>query len=70
DDFIEKIAYFTKSLTAKHVQFSAISVEYPSTDPEGYAIVYNFIESNNYSIANNNQTQKAIKDKAQTVFCD
>ncbi|CAG8720371.1 8674_t:CDS:2, partial [Gigaspora margarita] len=62
------VAYFTKSLTAKHVQFLAVSVEYPPTDPEGYAIVYNFVESNNYSIANDDQTQKAIKDKAQTVF--
>ncbi|CAG8527215.1 13556_t:CDS:2, partial [Racocetra fulgida] len=31
---IEEIAYFTKSLTARHIQFSAISVEYPPTDPE------------------------------------
>ncbi|CAG8561436.1 11786_t:CDS:2 [Gigaspora rosea] len=43
---------------------TAVSVEYPPTDPEGYAIGYNFIESNNYSIANDDQTQKAMKDKA------
>ncbi|KAF0531762.1 hypothetical protein F8M41_011674 [Gigaspora margarita] len=64
DDFIEKIAYFTKHLTAKHVQFSAVLVKYPPTDPEGYAIIYNFIESNNYSISNDDQTQKAMKNKA------
>ncbi|CAG8796022.1 6045_t:CDS:2, partial [Gigaspora margarita] len=58
DDFIEKIAYFTKSLIAKHVQFSAVLVEYLPTDPEGYAIIYNFIESNNYSISNDNQTKR------------
>ncbi|CAG8457679.1 15691_t:CDS:2 [Cetraspora pellucida] len=34
-----------ENLTAQHIQFSAVSVEYPPTDPEGYAIVYNFIES-------------------------
>ncbi|CAG8837465.1 12192_t:CDS:1, partial [Racocetra persica] len=38
DNFIEKIIYFTKGLIAKHVQFSAISVEYSLTDSEGYAI--------------------------------
>ncbi|CAG8612356.1 24201_t:CDS:10 [Racocetra persica] len=40
DDNIEEIAYFTKNLTARHIQFSAVSVEYLSTDPEGYAIQY------------------------------
>ncbi|CAG8760433.1 1927_t:CDS:2, partial [Racocetra persica] len=44
------------------------NIEYPPTDPESYAIVYNFIESNNYSLANDDQTQKAMKDKARTVF--
>ncbi|CAG8781287.1 14541_t:CDS:2, partial [Cetraspora pellucida] len=34
DNFIEEIAYFTKNLTARHIQFSAISVEYPPTHPE------------------------------------
>ncbi|CAG8779442.1 11864_t:CDS:1, partial [Racocetra fulgida] len=68
DSSIEQIAYFTKNLTAQHVQFSAISVEYAPTDPEGYTIVYNFIESNNYDKANNDQTQKVMKDKAHTVF--
>ncbi|CAG8836559.1 39747_t:CDS:2, partial [Gigaspora margarita] len=31
---IEEIAYFTKSLTVQHIQFSAISVEYSPTDPK------------------------------------
>ncbi|CAG8846838.1 33206_t:CDS:2, partial [Gigaspora margarita] len=70
DDFIKKITYFTKSLTAKHVQFLAVSIEYPPTNPKGYAVVYNFIESNNYSATDNDQIQKAMKDKTQTVFCD
>ncbi|KAF0333005.1 cobalamin biosynthesis protein cobt [Gigaspora margarita] len=65
DSFIEHIAYFTKNLTAQHVQFSAVLVEYPPTDPDGHAIIYNFIESNNYDKANNDQTQKAMKDKIQ-----
>ncbi|CAG8754760.1 29300_t:CDS:2, partial [Racocetra persica] len=68
DDLTEKIAYFTKSLTAKHIQFSAVSVEYPPTDPKGYAIIYNFIKSDNYSTTNNDQIQKAMKNKARTVF--
>ncbi|CAG8653516.1 14846_t:CDS:2, partial [Dentiscutata heterogama] len=49
DDNIEEIAYFTKNLTAQHIQFSAVSVEYPSTDPEGYTVIYNFIDNENYS---------------------
>ncbi|CAG8739386.1 11285_t:CDS:2 [Dentiscutata erythropus] len=71
DGSIEEIAYFTKSLTAQHIQFSAISVEYPPTDPEGYAIIYNFIESENYSHVqdkDNNQIQKTMRDKARVVF--
>ncbi|CAG8647529.1 26851_t:CDS:2, partial [Gigaspora margarita] len=71
DDSIEEIAYFTKSLTARHIQFSAISVEYPSTDTEGYAILYNFIESENYSQIkdkDNDHFQKTMRDKARVVF--
>ncbi|CAG8759150.1 31542_t:CDS:2, partial [Racocetra persica] len=34
DNFIEEIAYFTKNLTARHIQFSAISVKYSPTHPE------------------------------------
>ncbi|CAG8691162.1 10426_t:CDS:2, partial [Scutellospora calospora] len=70
DDSFEEIAYFTKTLTAKYVEFSAISVEYPSTDSESYAIIYNFLESNNYSQSNNEQIQNAIKNKARVVFRD
>ncbi|CAG8849346.1 33323_t:CDS:2, partial [Racocetra persica] len=73
DNFIEEIAYFTKNLTARHIQFSAISVEYPPTHPEGYAIIYNFIEGENYSQVQNKddiQVQRAMKDKARVVFCD
>ncbi|CAG8810188.1 10500_t:CDS:1, partial [Cetraspora pellucida] len=64
DSLTEEIAYFTKNLTAKHVQFLAILVEYPSTDPDGYVIVYNFIKDNNYFETNNEQIQKVMKDKA------
>ncbi|CAG8762169.1 10361_t:CDS:2 [Cetraspora pellucida] len=49
NDNIEEITYFTKNLTAQHIQFSAISVEYSSTNSEGYAVIYNFIDNENYS---------------------
>ncbi|CAG8801603.1 8466_t:CDS:2, partial [Racocetra persica] len=73
DDNIEEIAYFTKNLTARHIQFSAISVEYPPTDLEGYAIIYNFIDNENYSeerCKDDIQIQKLMRDKARVVFHD
>ncbi|CAG8781110.1 12208_t:CDS:1, partial [Cetraspora pellucida] len=72
DDNIEEIAYFTKNLTARHIQFSAVSVEYPSTDPEGYAVIYNFIDNENYSEEQSSdiQIQKLMRDKARVVFHD
>ncbi|CAG8789197.1 26345_t:CDS:2, partial [Dentiscutata erythropus] len=53
DDNIKEITYFTKNLTAQHIQFSAVSVEYPSTDPEGESSNVNcpfFDEFNNEKI--------------------
>ncbi|CAG8823473.1 4791_t:CDS:2, partial [Dentiscutata erythropus] len=73
DDDIEEIAYFTKNLTARHIQFSAVSVEYPPTDPEGYAVIYNFIDNENYSeeqCKDDIQIQKLMRDKARVVFRD
>ncbi|CAG8734931.1 7326_t:CDS:2, partial [Dentiscutata heterogama] len=72
DNNIEEIAYFTKNLTVWHIQFLAVSVEYPFTDPEGYAVIYNFINNKNYSEEQSSdiQIQKLMKDKARVVFRD
>ncbi|KAF0454574.1 hypothetical protein F8M41_001564 [Gigaspora margarita] len=57
NNYAKEIAYFTKNLTAQHIQFSAISVEYSPTYPEGHMIIYNFIKSKNYSQLQNKSKQ-------------
>ncbi|CAG8528419.1 14629_t:CDS:2, partial [Cetraspora pellucida] len=47
-----------------------VSLKYPSTDFEGYAVIYNFIDNENYSEEQSSdiQIQKLMKDKARVVF--